>query len=173
MNLIEHGVQISVEITFLMWVFTVTELLLVVYRTTESRTFAGIEIIKDSRIVVRRNGKRFFAIQRRSSSEEVAPCSINISSNGLYWAEKPRWWHRYSSWQQHESKRFHLYRFFNDVCFGCTGSYGSFKRIQVNNNQIYLGISYFQSVEYPVPGHDGKGYLRKSSDVMSSLYHRK
>ena len=25
-----------------------------------------------------------FAIQRRSSSEEVAPCSINISSNGLY-----------------------------------------------------------------------------------------
>jgi len=47
-NLIEHGVQISVEITFLMRVFTVTELLLVVYRTTESRTFAGIEIIEDS-----------------------------------------------------------------------------------------------------------------------------
>ena len=29
--------------------------------------------------------------------------------------------------------------FFNDVCFGCAGSYGSFKRIQVDNNQIYFG----------------------------------
>ncbi len=84
-NLIEHCLQVSVEITFLMWIFTVTKLFLAVHRTTEGRTFAGIEIIEDSRIIVRRNGKRFFfAIQRRSSSEEVAPCSINISSNGLY-----------------------------------------------------------------------------------------
>ena len=59
-NLIEHCLQVSVEITFLMWIFTVTKLFLAVHRTTEGRTFAGIEIIEDSRIIVRRNGKRFF-----------------------------------------------------------------------------------------------------------------
>ena len=60
-NLVEHCFQISVEITFLMWVLTVTKLLLAINRATESRTFAGIEIVENSRIVVRRNGKCFFS----------------------------------------------------------------------------------------------------------------
>ena len=60
-NLVEHCFQISVEITFLMWVFTVTKLLLAINRATEGRTFAGIEIVENSRIVVRRNGKCFFS----------------------------------------------------------------------------------------------------------------
>ena len=59
MYLIEHRIEVTIEETLLMWVFTITELLAVFHRTTESRTFFTIEIVEDGRIVVRRYAERF------------------------------------------------------------------------------------------------------------------
>jgi len=51
-NLVEHSVQVSIEISLLMWVFTITEHLLIIGRLTESRTFFCIKVIEDGRIIV-------------------------------------------------------------------------------------------------------------------------
>ena len=60
-NLVEHGIDISIEITFLMRVFTIAQSLLVIGGLTESRPFFTIEIVEDSRIVMRRYGKGFLS----------------------------------------------------------------------------------------------------------------
>ena len=59
-DLVEHSIDVAVEITFLMWVFTVTQCLLIVGRLTESRSLLTVEVIENSRIVMRRNGESFF-----------------------------------------------------------------------------------------------------------------
>src|SRR3712207_1501782 len=61
MNLIEHIVQITIEISSLMRILTISEHLRVVCGITESRAFAGIKIIKNSRIVMRRYRKCFLS----------------------------------------------------------------------------------------------------------------
>ena len=58
--LVEHSIYVTIEITFLMRVLTIPQSLLVVGGLTESRPFFAIEIVEDSRIVMRRYGKRLF-----------------------------------------------------------------------------------------------------------------
>ena len=52
MNLIEHLIQVSIEISLLMWIFAITQRLLAIGRATESRTLFSIKIVEDSRIIV-------------------------------------------------------------------------------------------------------------------------
>ena len=134
-NLVEHRFQISVEIALLMRVLTITKLFLAIYRATESRTFACIKIIEDRWIIVGRNGKRFFChpttffewgsgtvlhqhVQQRfvlslRSNDNYIVVVLGCGTN------------------QRDSA---YIDFLNNICFGCTGSYSSFKRIQVNND---------------------------------------
>ena len=51
-DLVEHLVQIAVEISFLMGVLAITQGLLVVGRVAESASFATVEVVEDGRVVV-------------------------------------------------------------------------------------------------------------------------
>ena len=52
MNLVEHGVDITVEITLLVRVLTVAQHLLVIGGLAESGTFLTVKVIEDGRIIV-------------------------------------------------------------------------------------------------------------------------
>ena len=51
-DLVEHFVQIAVEISLLMGVFAITQGLLVVGRVAEGTSFAAVEVVEDGRVVV-------------------------------------------------------------------------------------------------------------------------
>ena len=52
--LVEHSIYVTIEITFLMRVLTIPQSLLVVGGLTESRPFFAIEIVEDSRLLLRK-----------------------------------------------------------------------------------------------------------------------
>lgn len=51
-DLVEHFVQIAVEISLLMGVLAITQGLLVVGRVAEGTSFATVEVVEDGRVVV-------------------------------------------------------------------------------------------------------------------------
>ena len=144
MNLVEHRIQISIEITFLMRIFTITKLFLFFHRATESRTFTTIKIVKDSRIIMRRNSKRFFceptaflawsssAMFQQHITERLILC---LTSDNHYIIKVLS-----SSTNQRNTT---YINFFDDSLFFGTRSHSCLKRIQVNDDQIYFGYLIF------------------------------
>ena len=60
MDLIEHIVKLTIELSGLMRILAITQMHRAIYRCTEMGTFAAIKIIEDSGVVTRGNGERLF-----------------------------------------------------------------------------------------------------------------
>ncbi len=60
MDLIEHIVELTIELSGLMRILAITQMHRAIYRSTEMGTFAAIKIIENSGVVTRGNGERFF-----------------------------------------------------------------------------------------------------------------
>ena len=132
MNLVEHRIQISIEITFLMRIFTITKLFLFFHRATESRTFTTIKIVKDSRIIMRRNSKRFFCEPTAFLTERLILCLTSDNHHIIKVLS--------SSTNQRNTT---YINFFDDSLFFGPRSHSCLKRIQVNDDQIYFGYFIF------------------------------
>ena len=139
MDLVKHRVQITIEITFLMRVFSITKLLLIFHCTTESRAFPTVKVIKDSRIIMRWNSKCFFGkptalfswgggtMFQQHIAERFVLC---LTGNNNHIIEI-----LCSSTYQWDTA--YIY-FFDNSLFFRTAGYSCLKRIQIYDDQVYF-----------------------------------
>ena len=139
MKLFEHFIELPEEKTFLMRIFAIAQYFGIVLGTTEIRIFSVIEIIKNSSIISWRNGKSLFCkpftiFYRRFCTfliQQLHQRSIlSFRSNNNYIFKIFR-----SSTYQRDTADID---FLDNGAFVSSRSYSFFKRIKINNHQIYF-----------------------------------
>ena len=139
-KLFEHFIEISEKESFLMRIFSVTQRLWIIASSPESRIITTVEIIENSGIISRRNGKCLFGkpitiFQRRGSAffiEHIQKRSIlrfGSDNNDIF-----------EVLGSSPDKRDTAYiDFFDDGTFVGARSHRFFKRIKIDNDKIDLG----------------------------------
>ena len=139
-DLVEHGIEVAVEVTLLVRVLAVAQGLLVVCRLAESSALLTVEVIEDSRVVVGRDGKRLFgkpaALFQRSGgamlhqhvAERLVLCLRSHDNHVVVVLG--------SGTNQRDAAYVNL---LDDCRFVGTACHGRFKRVEVDDDKVYFG----------------------------------
>ena len=139
-DLVEHLIQVAVEVALLVRILAVAQGRLVVGRATEGRSVLAVEVVEDGRVVVGRYAEGFLGkpaalLQRRRGAtlhEDVAQrlvLRLRGHDDHVVVVLGCRADQRDAAYVD----------LLDDVCLGCAAGHGRLERIEVHDDQVYFG----------------------------------
>ena len=139
-NLVEHLVQLSVEVALLVRVFAVAQGGGMVGRAAEGRALPAVEVVEDGRVVVRRHAEGFFGKPAPFFERGVGSAFHQDVAQRLVLCLRGHDDHVVVVLGSGAYERDAAYvDFLDDVGFGGSAGHGGLERIEVDNHEVYFG----------------------------------
>ena len=140
MDLIEHIVKLTIELSGLMRILAITQMHRTIYRCTEMGTFAAIKIIEDSGVVTRGNGERLFGEPSTILDACLSALLVQKIHQRLVLSLGSYDYHILEVLGSGTNQRNAAYVYlFNDVRLACTARHRILERIKVYDDQVDFG----------------------------------